>query len=73
MPRYLLALDALRDLHARGVAGARVSGFGGRIAEALLACGSVAEAGDLAGPEELQQVATMFSQQGVALVTEVVS
>jgi len=113
--RYLLALDALRDLHARGATGVRVSGFGGRLderiaerpepddedgplllwtgeasyvrapqggrtfeltteagrlAELLLVCGSIAEAGDMASTSELEQVASMFDRQGVALVRE---
>lgn len=115
LPAYLHALDALRDLQARGIAEARVSGFGGRmdprladrpapgdddlplllwtedatfarapgtgrtfalpvqagpLAEALLVCGSVAEAGALAGAAELEQVAAMFSSEGVELVRE---
>lgn len=118
LARYLLALDALRDLHARGIGSVHVSGFGGRLderiaerparevplgplllwsedtayvraalagrtfelppdvgrlAEALLVCGSVAEAHDLADAGELQRVATMFSKQGVELVAEAVA
>lgn len=110
---YLLALDALRDLHARDVADARVSGFGGRmdariadrpahegsdfplllwtdaaayvraprtrrtfelplevgrLAEALLVCGSIAEAGELADSAELERVASMFTEHGITLV-----
>ncbi|MEV5312931.1 daptide biosynthesis RiPP recognition protein [Streptomyces sp. NPDC052610] len=33
--RYLAAVDALRELHARGIADLRVSGFGGRLSPAL--------------------------------------
>jgi hypothetical protein len=33
--RYLAAVDALRELHARGIADIRVSGFGGRLSPAL--------------------------------------
>ncbi|MFE7839144.1 daptide biosynthesis RiPP recognition protein [Streptomyces sp. NPDC057474] len=48
--RYLAAVDALRELQARGIAEARVSGFGGRLAPALDGMGD-ADAHDAVGTD----------------------
>ena len=48
--RYLAALDAIRDLRARGLSEPRVSGFGGRLLPELAGPGPAADAGSAAAP-----------------------